>query len=211
MNKIIIGSLAALSASAASIPTALFHGMGDACSNRGFENFTKEIAEQTGSYAECIEIGNGGSTSLFENFEKQAEAACESIKANPNFQGEFNVAGLSQGALIARYIVEECDTASVPKKLLSIGGPNMGVQAVPHCQSGIMCKWINYVAQHATDLQLIQNIVGPAGYYRDPKHLDSYLKDSCFLPYINNEETEKSDLYKQRFSSLDGLMLVAFT
>jgi triacylglycerol esterase/lipase EstA (alpha/beta hydrolase family) len=126
--------------------------MGDACSNSGFENFTKEIADQTGAYAECIEIGNGGSTSLFENFEKQAEAACESIKKNSNFQGEFNVAGLSQGALIARYIVEECDTATVPKKLLSIGGPNMGVQAIPHCQSGLMCKWINWVAQHATDL-----------------------------------------------------------
>jgi palmitoyl-protein thioesterase len=54
-------------------------------------------------------------------------------------------------------------------------------------------------------------MVGPAGYYRDPKHLDSYLKDSCFLPYINNEETSKSDTYKERFSSLDGLMLVAFT
>lgn len=74
-----------------------------------------------------------------------------------------------------------------------------------------MCEWINYCAAHATELKLIQDVVGPAGYYRDPALYDEYLKDSVFLPYVNNEETEKSDVYKQKFSSLEGLMLVAFT
>ena len=41
----------------------------------------------------------------------QALDACEKIKSNPNYnQGPFNIIGFSQGGLIARYIVEQCDT-----------------------------------------------------------------------------------------------------
>ena len=58
-----------------------------------------------GSFAECVEIGDGADTSIFENFETQAEEACSKVKANPKFnQGKFNVLGLSQGGLIARYV-----------------------------------------------------------------------------------------------------------
>jgi palmitoyl-protein thioesterase len=60
------------SAAIAAVPTAIFHGMGDACRHRGMKNFTKEIGDQTGAYSECVEVGNGGETSLFENFMTQA-------------------------------------------------------------------------------------------------------------------------------------------
>ena len=35
--------------------------------------------------------------------------ACENLKADGNFTGEFNVMGLSQGALLARSIVEDVE------------------------------------------------------------------------------------------------------
>jgi palmitoyl-protein thioesterase len=74
----------------------IFHGFGDQCSNPGMERITKAIADQTGAYAECIEIGSGATTSIFENFEKQAEEACDKVKSNDNFKDtRFNVIGLS--------------------------------------------------------------------------------------------------------------------
>jgi triacylglycerol esterase/lipase EstA (alpha/beta hydrolase family) len=56
--------------------------------------------------------------------------------ANENFQGEFNVMGLSQGSLLARYIVEKCPIKGKVRNYLSIGGPNMGVNEVPGCAKG---------------------------------------------------------------------------
>ena len=58
-------------------------------------NMTREFAQKTGAYAHCVEVGNGSETSFFGNFKHQAYMACEAIKANENFQGEFNVVGLS--------------------------------------------------------------------------------------------------------------------
>ena len=65
-------SIAALAgiASAEVYPTAVFHGFGDQCSNRGMNNFTKDIETETGAYAVCIEVGNGASSSIFEEFDK---------------------------------------------------------------------------------------------------------------------------------------------
>jgi hypothetical protein len=33
-------------------------------------NFAKEIADKTGAYAHCVEVGNGSETSFFGNFRK---------------------------------------------------------------------------------------------------------------------------------------------
>ena len=182
--------IALLAAAAQAVPTAIFHGMGDACIYPGMHRFTKEIAAGTGDYADCVEVGNGSLTSLFENFEKQAEKACAKIQADSNFQvPEINVMGLSQGALIARYIATSCDLGDTKvRNLASIGGPNMGVDAVPHCFSGFICEIVNSVARELVYLKIVQDHFGPAGYFRDVAHDSKYLKDSVFLPYMNNEE-----------------------
>ena len=82
--KTVFGSALIVSAAIAT-PTAIFHGMGDACIYPGMRHFTKEIKEQTGDYAACIEVGNGSLTSLFDNFENQAEMACAKLQADKNF------------------------------------------------------------------------------------------------------------------------------
>jgi hypothetical protein len=69
----------------AAVPTAIFHGFGDSCWFPGMLRFTSEIANLTGAYATCIEIGWGSPTSIFENFETQAEEACKKVQADPNF------------------------------------------------------------------------------------------------------------------------------
>ena len=94
--SLLLAGSSALQTSNIALPTVIFHGFGDACENPGMANFTKEIGEGTGAYATCIEIGNGASTSIWENFETQAEEACSKVLADPHFNdGPFNAMGLS--------------------------------------------------------------------------------------------------------------------
>jgi palmitoyl-protein thioesterase len=73
-------------------------------------NLEKEVREGTKGHAECIEIGNGMVSSIFNTMIQQSEEACRKIKAHPVFGNrQFNILGLSQGSLIGRYIVETCE------------------------------------------------------------------------------------------------------
>ena len=148
MTKTCIAVAMVAAVTAHKTPTAVFHGLGDQCINPGMHNFAKEIADKTGAYAHCVEVGNGSETSFFGNFRKQGQMACDAILANENFQGEFNVVGLSQGSLLARYIAEECPIKGHVRNYLSIGGPNMGVSDIPGCFGGQLCEYVNYVARN---------------------------------------------------------------
>lgn len=202
---------ALLAASATAVPTAVFHGLGDACIYPGMRSFTKELGTGTGDFAKCVEVGNGSLTSFFKNFETQAELGCKNLLAVDEFKNadEINVVGLSQGALIARYIVESCEGVKA-RNLLSIGGPNMGVTDIPHCFHGPLCKVVNKVARSLVYMGLVQDHLGPAGYFRDPKDYSKYLSDSVFLAKLNNESNAAA-ANKTNFESLNGLMLVMFT
>jgi hypothetical protein len=98
-------------------PVAIFHGFGDQCSNSGMAGFTAYISEKINAYAVCIEIGNGATDSITMNFHEQALKACESVKADPYLKGDISVLGLSQGALLARAIIEQCDFNGTGKKI----------------------------------------------------------------------------------------------
>jgi len=98
--------------------------------------------------------------------------------------------GLSQGGLLARHIVERCPTKGQPRNLITVGGPNMGVSASPNCFEGLFCSMINYIIDNLVYFETIQDTVGPACYFRDPRDLDTYLKYSVFLPFLNNEKAE---------------------
>jgi len=119
--------------------------------------------------------------------------------------------GLSQGSLIARYVAQLCDMSNRVNNLLTIGSPSMGTEKIPNCDSGILCSILNHLADDAVYFKLAQYLVGPAGYFRDPKQISSYLSDSVFLPYLNNEKTHANYvLNKARTSSLNGFMMVEF-
>ena len=206
---------ALLAVATQAVPTAIFHGMGDACKHRGMKNFTKEIKNGTGDYAACVEVGTGTLSSLFMNFETQAETACANIQADSNFAGqpEINVLGLSQGSLLARYIATSCDLGDTRvRNVASLGGPNLGVDAIPSCFTGPLCNIINSVARELVYLPIVQQHFGPAGYFRNVQNMDQYLKSSVFLPYANNEEGDASveASQKRRFEDLNGLLLMMF-
>lgn len=205
---------ALLAASATAIPTAIFHGLGDACIYPGMHHFTKEIKNQTGDYAKCVEVGNGSITSIKDNFMDQADKACQALLADPEFEAdEINVMGLSQGALLSRYIVESCPIKGKVRNWASIGGPNLGVVDIPNCFNGFICNIINGVARDFVYDTWVQNILGPAGYFRDTYHFDKYLSGSVFLPFLNNEEANDTEApaRKERFTALNGALLMMFT
>jgi palmitoyl-protein thioesterase len=191
----------------------MFHGFGDMCLNPGIKNIDKIISEGTGAPVHCIETGLPSFGEVFANFESVAKKACEKVAAHPDFQGEFNVIGLSQGGLLARYMTEECDMKGKVRNMLTIGGPHMGVDAVPHCFHGIFCDALNFVIKKLVYIPIAQNMVSPAGYFRDIANFASYQRNSVFLPALNNEEVESGDmakLRKERFSNLNAVMLIKF-
>ena len=144
---------------------------------------------------------------------------CDAVNEHPVFgQAEkLNLVGYSQGNMIARYIIEMCDlNGKEIHRYISVGGPQQGVGGALPCNGtyAIVCKLINFVANTAMDLRIVENHVAPASYYRDnrtERHYKKYLEEGSFLPYVNNEKNHsKMEEYKQKFSSLDALMLIEF-
>ena len=202
-----IALLAVINLSVSTNPIAVFHGLGDLCLNTSFTNY---FASKLGVYARCIESG-GLFFDFLTSFEYQAEYACNTLKKDKNFHGDFNVIGISQGALIARYIIEKCEMPGRVKRYISIGGPQMGVGKFPHCDTGMICDTVNYVVDKAVYFRLIQGIVGPAGYFKDVRNYKEYLNYSTFLSDLNNEKEAKNQSYKDRMLGLERMILIKFT
>jgi palmitoyl-protein thioesterase len=68
-----------------------------------------------------------------------------------------------------------------------IGGPHRGVAMVPNCESGYYCDMLTYLIDNAVYFNTTQQLINPASYWREPMMLDTFLKDSVFLPLLNNE------------------------
>jgi palmitoyl-protein thioesterase len=193
-----------------SYPVAIFHGIGDSCNNNGMKKITKYFADQLNTDAFCIESA-GGVGDWTTSFISQAEKACKEINNNPKLNGDFSVVGLSQGSLLARYIIEECKMPGRVKRYVSIGGPQMGVNKFPHCASGPICWVVNKVVDSAVYFSFIQHSIGPAGYFKDVVSYDNYLKGSTFLAELNNEKTNKNNEYKERMLNLERMVLIKFS
>jgi palmitoyl-protein thioesterase len=207
--KLIINCLL-ISLITSAYPVAVFHGIGDSCLiNPGMGRITEFFSKSLGGvYAKCIETA-GGPLDWMTSFKGQAQEACDIIKSDPNFAGDFSIVGLSQGALLGRIVLEACDMPGRVKRFVSIGGPHMGVGAFPHCGGGFICKLVNNVIGSAVYYSYIQNHVGPAGYFKDINHYNSFLGVSP-LADINNENQHKNNSYKERFSNLEKVVLIKF-
>ena len=66
---------------------------------------------------------------------EQADKACEYMKKSPFYSKakEINLVGQSQGGLMARSVLENCDVSADTKfrNFLTIGTPNMGISELP--------------------------------------------------------------------------------
>ena len=112
---------------------------------------------------------------------------------------------------MARYVVEKCkNLKGKVRNFATFGAPHIGVGKFPHCFSGIICKALNYVIDWGIYWTIVQNHIGPAGYFRDVNHLEYYKEHSSFLPDLNNEREFDQEAF-DRFSSLNKLFLGKFS
>jgi palmitoyl-protein thioesterase len=98
----------------------------------------------------------------------------------------MHIVGISQGGIISRSIVEQCDGLNV-KTLFTWGGPLQGVSAYQKCKSW-WCPFANRIVGWGAEFALIENFVAPSDYYFTWWNTPRYMKNNIFLPQLNNEK-----------------------
>jgi palmitoyl-protein thioesterase len=197
--------------SKAPYPVAIFHALGASCDNKDMAAFFSEYLD--GVYVKCIETG-AGFKSLHTSITKQAETACSELSKDKHFHNDFSIIGLSQGALIGRYIIQECEYEGKGdvKRYISIGGPQMGIGEYPNCHGDtIFCRAINKIVKTGVYNSFIQDHFALPGYFKDINNYNTYLESSSFLAKLNNEvRHDKFDQYRERMLKLEKMLLIKF-
>ncbi|XP_047947826.1 palmitoyl-protein thioesterase 1-like [Salvia hispanica] len=194
-----------------SLPFILLHGIADQCANKGVKNITDQLTELSKSKGFCLEIGDGTWDSWFKTLSEQTEIACNKVKQMNELKDGYNIVGLSQGNLIGRGIVQLCDGGPPVKNFISLGGPHAGTASVPLCGNGTFCIIADNIIKSGIYTDYVQAHLAPSGYLKLPNNIPAYLDKCSFLPKLNNEIPEaRNATYKQRFTSLQNLVLIMF-
>lgn len=85
----------------------------------------------------------------------------------------------------------------------------MGVDSVPFCSWRVFCVAVNWIVGCLASLPLVQQNIGPAGYFHDAGNEFNYRR--TFLARMNNEGGVVEERKAERMKQLDGLMLIKFS
>uniref|UniRef100_A0A2P2KKE6 Palmitoyl-protein thioesterase 1 n=1 Tax=Rhizophora mucronata TaxID=61149 RepID=A0A2P2KKE6_RHIMU len=194
-----------------SLPFIVLPGVGDKCSNRGITHFTELLSSWSGSQGYCLDIGDGSWDSWTWPLFEQTAVACDKLKKLTELSDGYNMVGLSQGNMVARGVIEFCDGGPPVKNFISLAGPHAGTASIPFCGSGIICILIDALMKLEVYSSYVQEHLAPSGYIKIPTDITGYLEGCKFLPKLNNElQNERNSTYKERFSSLENLVLIMF-
>ena len=191
-------------------PIALFHGIMDDCNSNLMKDIKRILQKYLKTKVHCVEIGNGRMDSIFMNLEKQSQIACTNIKKIKDFEGKFNIMGVSQGTLIGRYIIEKCNMKGKVQNYVSFMGPQMGIGYIPKLSCGKFCDIFNNLVANFNkkNPKLLAEKIAPASYWKYRYQYDQYMKDNVYLKDLNNEGPKKNANYKKRIISLNKMLLV---
>ena len=142
-----------------------------------------------------LEIGNGEKTSLYTPMREQLALVCDKIHAVTSLRNGFDFIGMSQGGLLARGYVEQCNFYPV-RNLITLVSPHGGV-------------FISHLNNFNAYGQFIQAHLSFSNYWRDPTDLTNYLRKCSYLSNFNNENiTDDSPRNKAHIASLTNFILV---
>ncbi|KAL8117328.1 uncharacterized protein LOC141723345 [Apium graveolens] len=197
--------------STTSLPFVVFHGIADQCSNKRLQNLTATLSNLSGAHGECIEIGNGVLDSFFMPIQKQIEIACTKVKDMSELAQGYNLVAESQGNMVGRGVIELCDGGPPVKNFIALAGPHAGIASPPLCNVTRSCILQASLINLGVYTKFVQERLAPAGYIRIPTDIEGYKEGCELLPKLNNEiEGHRNSTYKERFASLQNLVLIKF-
>lgn len=177
-----------------SIPIVVLHGLES--SSEKMIPLCEWIEDTFDKKVINIEIGNGEKTSLYTPLPEQLTELCDTIYKNKDLENGFDFIGISQGGLLARGYVEQCNDYPV-HNLITLVSPHGGAFMRDSIENNFMYT------------QFSQKHISFAGYWRNPTKLEIYLDKSVYLPYINNEKLHISmEKQKQNIISLSNFVMI---
>ena len=189
--SILVGNFSA-PINATVLPIVVLHGV--ASSADAMLPFSQWLTETYDRPVYNMEIGNGAVTSLRKPMQVQVEWLCESIYAIKELEDGFDFVGMSQGGLLARGYVEQCNRSPV-RNLITLVSPHGGVYF-----PDINIDFYSTIAQVS---------ISASGYWRDPNRLADYYSNCWYLPELNNEvNSTDSYKYSENIKSLHNFVMV---
>uniref|UniRef100_V5GM39 palmitoyl-CoA hydrolase n=1 Tax=Anoplophora glabripennis TaxID=217634 RepID=V5GM39_ANOGL len=148
----------------------------------------------------------GGWSSLDNMWYQVNEIGEEIVNISQKYPDGVNFLGYSQGALLARTILQANPDHNI-HRFISLSGPQAGQYGTQFLHiffPGLALK---------TAFELFYSRVGQhtsvGNYWKDPYHQPLYFNYSQFLPYVNNEiESAKSADFKNALTKLDMMVLI---
>ncbi|GKT16587.1 putative multi-domain containing protein [Aduncisulcus paluster] len=186
-------------------PVVLMHGInGNAGNMKHFQEWIQEDSPDT--YVLDVELGNGAFDSIFGDITKWALDFIEIVGTDEVISefGSFNLICHSQGNMFCLYYIGMHNSSYVKEQLpdydldsfptvynyMSIAAPAAGFFGDDDSFEMIGLE-TNDIAKVGGSIiytpYILQLLVNPSGYWRDPMHLDVYRKLCLFLPILNNE------------------------
>lgn len=197
MRTLFILLLTQVMGSFAYLPTVLVHGIASDIDE--MSDVESWLQRHGVSKTYRIEIGNGVENSINLPMKFQLALFCDAIHNKTELKDGFNMIGLSQGGLIARGYVEECNWYPV-RNLITWGTPHQGVSGFSFFNN------IDFPNIYSAEDQAKYSF---AGYWKDPNRYDEYLHYATYLPELNNEIFHGSiERYQRNIESLSNFVMV---